>query len=83
MTQLVKGNTMYNYKEKIKKTGTNLRRLRLKRGLSVEQLASLMNSEPELVLQLENGQAEEISFKQLDRLYYIFNLTSLNELIIF
>lgn len=74
---------MYNYKEKMKNTGKELRSLRVARGLSVEQLAALINSEPALILQLENGQAEEISFKQLDRLCFIFNLTSLNELIIF
>lgn len=72
---------MHNYEEKMKKTGENL--LRLRRGLSVEQLAFMINSEPAWILQLENGQAEKISFNQLDRLCKVFNIASLNELIMF
>ncbi len=74
---------MHNYEEKMKKTGENLRSLRLRRGLSVEQLAFMINSEPAWILQLENGQAEKISFNQLDRLCKVFNIASLNELIMF
>ncbi|CCY23880.1 unknown [Brachyspira sp. CAG:484] len=42
---------MHNYEEKMKKTGENLRNLRLRRGLSVEQLALMINSEPAWILQ--------------------------------
>lgn len=61
----------------------NLKRLRLKHGLSISELAHKTNISKTRLDKLENGQVRYISLTQLDRLCKVFNLNCISELITF
>lgn len=57
-----------------------LKDLRLKRNLTISRLAELSNIPQKTLLRLENGEAKGISFKYLNRLCYVLDISNLNDL---
>lgn len=59
----------------------NLKYLRMKNNLSIAQLARATRIPKITLIRLENGHAQSISFKNLNKLCHFFNLSNVNELI--
>lgn len=60
---------------------TNLKYLRIKKNLSIAQLAKATRIPKITLIRLENGHPQSISFKNLNKLCHFFNLSNVNELI--
>ena len=60
---------------------TNLKYLRMKKNLSIAQLAKATRIPKITLIRLENGHAQSISFKNLNKLCHFFNLSNVDELI--
>lgn len=60
---------------------TNLKYLRMKKNLSIAQLAKATRIPKITLIRLENGHAQSFSFKNLNKLCHFFNLSNVNELI--